>query len=82
MSITIQDIISSSKPHPNGSGGRHTVLSDGKVRVSIVGGARGLYGDFIEDFEVAVIDEELDSFVTKFFSPNNNDDVIGYMSSK
>jgi hypothetical protein len=53
--ITIKDIISYSKPHPNMmEGARQTVLKDNDVVLSIVGGARGLYGDFEKDFEVAV----------------------------
>ena len=80
--ITIKDIISYSKPHANRmEGARQTVLSDGNVVLSIVGGAKGLYGDFENDFEVAIIDETTRDFVTKYYVPEANDDVLGYQDS-
>lgn len=80
--ITVQDIKKYSKPHPNQmEGARQTVIFNEAVDVSIVGGARGLYGDFEETFELAVIDKSTKEFVTKFFCPENNDDVIGYMEA-
>jgi hypothetical protein len=63
-------------------GARQTVLSDGKVALSIVGGAQGLYGDFENDFEIAILDEETRDFVTKYYVPEANDDVLGYQDSK
>jgi hypothetical protein len=63
-------------------GGRVTRIGNNNVEFSIVGGARGLYGDFINDFEVAIFDKENGEFVTKFFYPEASDDVIGYMSGK
>jgi hypothetical protein len=80
--ITIKDIINFSKPHPVMKGGRVTRIGNNNVEFSIVGGARGLYGDFINDFEVAIFDKENGEFVTKFFYPEATDDVIGYMSAK
>ena len=81
--ITIQNIKDWSKPHSNKVvGARQTVIIDDKIILSIVGGASGLYGDFDEDFEVAVLDKEMKSFVTKFFRPEANDDVIPYMKGK
>ena len=80
--ITIKDIIDLSKPHPVMNGGRVTRIGNNNVSFSIVGGARGLYGDFINDFEVAIFDKENGEFVTKFFYPEASDDVIGYMSGK
>lgn len=77
--ITIKDIISFSKPHPVVNGGKLTRIGSNNVDFSIVGGATGLYGDFIDDFEVAIIDNESGEFVTKFFYPEASDDVIGYM---
>lgn len=79
--ITIQDIISYSKEHPIKQG-RQTRLSNDQIIVSIVGGASGLYGDFEKDFEVAVIDKLTGEFMTKFFYPEGNDDVVGYMGEK
>jgi hypothetical protein len=80
--ITVKDIINLSKPHPVVEGGRVLVIGNDNVEFSIVGGARGLYGDFINDFEVAIFDKENGEFVTKFFYPEASDDVIGYMPGK
>jgi hypothetical protein len=80
--ITVKDIIDLSKPHPVMKGGRVTRIGNNNVEFSIVGGARGLYGDFINDFEVAIFDKENGEFVTKFFYPEASDDVIGYMPGK
>jgi hypothetical protein len=80
--ITIQDIISYSKPHPGGDNGRHTRLTNGLIEVSIVGGRNGLYGDFKETFEVAIFDSTNRQFKTKFFFPENGDDVFPYMESE
>lgn len=78
--ITVQDIIDYSKPHPNKmEGGRYTRLYNDAIEMSIVGGSTGLYGDFEEDFEVAIIDPDTKNFVTRFFYPEANDDVIGYL---
>jgi hypothetical protein len=77
---TVQNIIDYSKPHMNQmDGARQTILSDERVRMSIVGGSKGLYGDFEKDFEVAILDQETDEFVTRFFRPEVNDDVLGYL---
>ena len=81
--ITVQDIINYSKPHPNGSeGARQTRLFNDTIEISIVGGAKGLYGDFESDFEAAIFDRATNEFVTKFFYPDANDDVIGYMEGE
>ena len=79
--ITIKDIIDGSKPHPL-DGGKMTRLYNDEVEFSIVGGRSGLYGDFENDFEVAIIDKKSGDFVTKFFYPEGGDDVIGYMKSE
>ena len=76
--ITIKDIIEWSKPHPL-DGGKMTRLYNDEIEFSIVGGRSGLYGDFINDFEVAIIDKKSGDFITKFFYPEGSDDVIGYM---
>ena len=79
--ITIQDIIKGSKDHSI-PGGKITRLENEQIIISIVGGASGLYGDFEKDFEVAVIDKQTGDFMTKFFYPEANDDVIGYMDGE
>ena len=64
---TIQDIIKFSKPHPGSmENARQTVLTDGKILLSIVGGAKGLYGDFENDFELAIMEVGERNFVTKY----------------
>ena len=79
--ITVENIIEWSKPHPL-DGGRMTRIHNDEIEFSIVGGRSGLYGDFKDDFEVAVIDKKNGEFVTKFFKPELNDDVIGYMKKE
>ena len=76
--ITIENIIEWSKPHPL-EGGKMTRLYNEEIEFSIVGGRSGLYGDFVDDFEVAVLDRKTGDFRTKFFKPELSDDVIGYM---
>ena len=79
--ITIENIIEWSKPHPL-DGGKMTRIYNDEIEFSIVGGRSGLYGDFVNDFEVAIIDKKNGDFVTKFFYPEGSDDVIGYMKSE
>ena len=76
--ITVENIIEWSKPHPF-DGGKMTRLYNEEIEFSIVGGRSGLYGDFVDDFEVAVLDRKTGDFRTKFFKPELSDDVIGYM---
>lgn len=64
------------------SGGKRTNLYNDKYILSIVGGASGLYGDFEEDFEVAIIDPASKDFITKLFFPENGDDIVGYMKKE
>jgi hypothetical protein len=80
--ITIEDIKNFSKPHPIGKGGRMTNIFNSKYELSIVGGAKGLYGDFDETFEVAIFDTESRDFITSYFFPELGDDVIGYMKAE
>jgi hypothetical protein len=79
--ITIENIIEWAKPHPL-DGGKMTRIHNDEIEFSIVGGRSGLYGDFENDFEVAVIDRKNGEFVTKFFKPELSDDVIGYMKKE
>ena len=81
--ITIEDIISYSKPHPNQmEGARQTVLFDEIKILSIVGGSKGLYGDFKEDFELAIMDKSSGDFITKYFVDNATDDVLAYQNKE
>jgi hypothetical protein len=80
--ITIQNIIEFSKEHPSLRNGRVTRIGNNNVEFSIVGGTSGLYGDFINEFEVAIFDKENNEFITKFFYPDILDDVIAYMSKE
>jgi hypothetical protein len=77
--ITIQNIIDWSKQHPLREVGRVTVISNDVVKFSIVGGCSGLYGNFIDTFELAIFNQETGEFITKFFCPDAGDDVLGYM---
>jgi hypothetical protein len=79
--ITIENIIEWAKPHPL-DGGKMTRIHNDEIEFSIVGGRSGLYGDFENDFEVAVMDRKNGEFVTKFFKPELSDDVIGYMKKE
>ena len=87
--ITIEDIKKWSKPHPlanvisikDRSGGKMSRFGNKKIEFSIVGGSTGLYGNFVDTFEVAIFDVETKNFVTKFFYPEASDDVIPYMES-
>ena len=78
--ITIEDVKRFAKEHPIGNGGKATLIENKAVKISIVGGASGLYGDFEKDFEVAIIDQLTGDFITKFFITEANDDVVGYVS--
>lgn len=81
--ITVQNIIEWSRPHPNHlEGARMIRIYNDEIEASIVGGARGLYGDFVEDFELAVFDRKTNEFMTRFFFPERQDDVVGYMSGQ
>lgn len=83
--ITIEDIKKWSKPHPMsnyiGGDGRMCRFGNKEIEFSIVGGGKGLYGDFEKTFEVAIFDTKSNNFVTKFFYPEANDDVIAWMDA-
>jgi hypothetical protein len=76
--ITIENIIEWAKPHPL-DGGKMTRIYNDEIEFSIVGGRSGLYGDFENDFEVAILDRKTGDFRTRFFKPELSDDVVGYM---
>jgi hypothetical protein len=83
--LTKTYIIKNSRPHPISRNGgvyenaRQYVEQIGEYSLSIVGGCRGLYGDFRNTFEVALIDESTGKFVTgKYSSSTKSDDVLGH----
>jgi hypothetical protein len=81
--ITIDDIKKWAKPHPTTKfTGKGTRFGNHKVEFSIVGGDTGLYGDFVDTFEVAIFDVQTRDFITRFFYPDASDDVIGWMKSE
>lgn len=83
MGKNINYIKKNAKQHTNRlPNAKHIMLTDGRIIISIVGGASGLYGDFKTTFEVAIIDTLNGEFITKFFVPDISDDVIPYMSSE
>jgi hypothetical protein len=81
--LTAEHIRKNSKPHPTASmrGGDARVYREeiGDYILSIVGGGQGLYGDFINSFEVALIDSTTGDFVTGVYS-QRGDDVLPYAS--
>lgn len=78
--ITIDDIKLWAKPHPIGGGTKHCCIFNNIIEFSIVGGGRGLYGDFETTFEVAIFSKENDEFITKYLT-DGSDDVLPYMNS-
>jgi hypothetical protein len=81
--ITIENILEWAKPHPNKvTGARMLRIYNDDIEASIVGGGTGLYGDFVKSFELAIFNRETDDFITKFFFPENQDDVVGYLEGE
>lgn len=77
--ITKENIIEWSRPHSESNqGARRTIIGNDLFDFSILGGGRGLYGDFDKDFEVAVINRKTKEFMTTYFF-SVNDDVVAYM---
>lgn len=80
--LTLDYIIKHSKPHPisrmdDREDARMFQKKIGNYTLSIVGGSQGLYGDFKNDFEVALIDDDTNEFVTGKFC-KRGDDVLAY----
>lgn len=75
--LTADFIIRNSRRHPMGREGRMFTMEIGNYMISIVGGGRGLYGDFENNFEVALMERESGKFVTSFFT-KRGDDVLPY----
>ena len=61
--ITFKDILKKSEPHPCGEG-KMVRYETPQLIISIVGGRQGLYGDFNESFEMAIIDKKTDDFIS------------------
>ena len=80
MTLTIQDIISHSKEH-SPLGGKRTVYETDDHIISIVGGRQGLYGNFVDDFELAILDSKTKDFLTQNFVQGINDHVSPYTPS-
>ena len=84
--VTIDDIKKWAKPHPKtkftGRAGKQARFGNHKVEFSIVGGDTGLYGDFVDTFEVAIFDVQSRNCITQFFYPEATNDVIGWMRSE
>jgi hypothetical protein len=70
---TIEDIIKDSVPHPLVDDARQTIYFTPSLKISIVGGGRGLYGDFNETFEIAIIDKDTSNFISGYFYPEFSD---------
>jgi|Laugrefa1bdmlbdn_1035148.scaffolds.fasta_scaffold09612_5 hypothetical protein len=79
---TIEQIKSWGKDHGSSLGGKQTLLFNEQLEISIVGGRAGLYGDFENDFELAIIDRKDRNFVTRFFVEGLQDDVLAYASGE
>lgn len=81
--LTIEYIIKNSKPHSMSLMGgkyksaRQYVEQVGDYTLSIVGGGQGLYGNFKNSFEVALIDNTNGNFVTGKYS-SKGEDVLGW----
>lgn len=63
------------KPHPSGLGGKMAQMDlKNGYKISVVGG-KGLYGNGITSFEVAIFDRE-----GEFIQLQEHDSVLGYQS--
>ena len=79
MFLTKEIIQKESIPHPVVKGGRMFTKKIGDFTLSIVGGNNGLYGDFENDFEVAVINNDTKEFEPIFLN-TSNDTVDAYIT--
>lgn len=80
---TFQDILDKSQPHGFAGDGKATKLETETYIISIVGGRQGLYGDFQNTFEVAIIRKSDGKFMSGEFFPDYSDSmgqVMPYIS--
>jgi len=77
--LTVDYIIENKEAVP--LGGYRFRKSFGKVDLSVVGGSRSHYGDFVDNFEVALIDNRTNKFVTRQFF-GGEEDVMGYLTKE
>jgi hypothetical protein len=78
--ITIDFILQNSRDHS--LGGKKCRIETDKLIISIVGGRSGFYGDFINTFEVAVLDTKSGSFITPMFFNGHYDEVAEYVTKE
>lgn len=76
---TINDILDSKIEHP--LGGYQSTIKVGEYTVSVVGGRTGLYGDFIDTFELAIFNKDGD-FVTKDLVSSSDGDVVVWLDKE
>ena len=70
--ITYKDILEKATDHLFGEGKKVNYETPTLI-ISIVGGRQGLYGDFNEDFEIAIIDRKTGEFISEVFYPDLTD---------
>jgi hypothetical protein len=73
--LTHEILKAQAKNHLLGGGYQFTEKI-GDYTLSIVGGNSGLYGDFINDYEVALIDNTDGRFVTGLYGPRGESDGV------
>ena len=77
--LTIQNIFEQRMVHP--LGGYQSRFEVGEYEVSVVGGRHGLYGDFVETFELVIFDKD-GEFVTEEFVKSGGGDVAGWLDKE
>lgn len=77
---SLEDILKYSRVHylSDTEEGKQLLICNNKIVLSAVGGFRGVRGDFVETFEVAIIDKSSGHWVTNFYL-EESDDVVSYM---
>ena len=73
--LTKEILKNEAKPHSSCSG-YHYTEEIGNYTLSIVGGVPGLCGDFVTDFEVALIENTTGRFVTGLYARRGDSDGI------
>jgi len=82
--ITFEQVVEKSKIHPTG-GGLQTIFETQDHIISIVGGREGLYGDFVDSFEVAIMNRKNKEFVSGEYFPEYSDSmgqVMAYITKE